>query len=84
MAGQLSPDGKWFWDGEQWIPAPTFDDEDRPTHSIMTVDFEGTWLDMRTITTMSYNDDGSYTAVSSTFEGDEQTRTITTEYGCVA
>lgn len=68
----------------EFIFSYSFDDEDRPTHSIMTVDFEGTWLDMRTITTMSYNDDGSYTAVSSTFEGDEQTRTITTEYGCVA
>ena len=22
MTGTLSPDGKWMWDGEQWIPAP--------------------------------------------------------------
>jgi len=20
MAGQLSPDGKWRWDGRQWVP----------------------------------------------------------------
>ena len=22
MTGTLSPDGKWLWDGKEWIPAP--------------------------------------------------------------
>ena len=68
----------------EFVSSFTFDNEDRPTQSIMIIDFEGTWLDSRTVTTTSYADDGTYTMTSSTFEGNEQVRTTETDYACIA
>ena len=70
-------------DGDyEFIYVYSFDDQNRLIGSTMTIDFEGTWLDSRSNSVVDYADDGSYTITRSTFDGDEQTSTTTTTYGC--
>ena len=37
----FSPDGKWFWDGTQWLPAPPAQNPFIPHHQPLNFDFDG-------------------------------------------
>ncbi len=39
--GTLSPDGKFIWTGDEWIPAPPVTDNEQPTEASKTSSFEG-------------------------------------------